>query len=423
MEPRKWSEKLSSYSLSYLLTYPGETPMLKLDFSIESSADRAAYVNTYIDPCANYTAKELETISNYLLYGKDEDGLSCVDKKQVQIKAKHSTWARKDAESLDALLEKPTFDERGIQSGNTRYKNPKPSIDRIADADVPGIQDLWKVIDEVQYLIDVNKGKIEDTNVRKLTSNELYEYQHYLVELRRQQFVLRDAVKPVLCRSKVNITPVYDMFDAAIPWDQENSNFAIAPLGLYTYAKQRFDDPRALEEVDYHWNENAKWVLDFRNADHIYELFELWDELETAASLDVESTAAAMLDTLKFYRMRAHLTEEQEKILDMKIAHVPNQTISDKVRELYGTAHSANYISTMYKQKICGKIAEAAILHFDYYQNREIANAWKKCTCCGEYKLRDTREYMRRARSSDGLASICKVCDKEKREKMKRGEK
>jgi hypothetical protein len=93
------------------------------------------------------------------------------------------------------------------------------------------------------------------------------------------------------------------------------------------------------------------------------------------------------------------------------------------VKELFGATHSPNYISTIYKQKICGKISEAATLHYDYYLNREIANAWKMCTCCGEYKLRDTREYMRRARSSDGLSSVCKICDKEKREKMKRGEK
>ena len=397
--------------------------MLKLDFSIESSIDRANYVNKYMDPCANYTAKELETISNYLLYGKDEDGLSCVDKKDVQIKTKHSTWARKDAESLDALLEKPTFDERGIQTGNTRYKTPKPSIDRIADADVPGLKELWKIIDDVQHTIDVSKGKIEDPSVKKLTSTQLYEYQHYLVELRRQQFVLRDAVKPVICRSKVNITPVYDVFDVSIPWDQEDSRFSIAPLGLYTYAKMRFDDPRALEEIDYHWNENAEYVLDFRNPEHVYELFELYGDLETEMSLDVESTATALIDTLNFYRERAHLSEEHNTILDLKIKETPNQLICEVLREKFGVTHSANYISTIYKQKICGKIADAATLHYDYYLNREIATAWKKCTCCGEYKLRDTREYMRRARSSDGLSSICKVCDKEKRDKSKRGEK
>ena len=397
--------------------------MLKLDFSIESSADRAAYVNSYMDPCANYTAKELETISNYLLYGKDEDGLSCVDKKNVQIKAKHSTWARKDAESLDALLEKPTFDERGIQTGSTRYKTPKLSIDRIADADVPGLKELWEVIDEVQYLIDVNKGKIEDEGVRKLTSNELYEYQHYLVELRRQQFILRDAVKPVLCRSKVNITPVYDVFDVSVPWDQENSKFSIAPLGLYTYAKQRFDNPRALEEIDYKYNENAKWVLDFRKTEHVYELFELYGDLETEMEKDVESIAAALIDTLNFYRMRANLSEEHNIILDSKINQISNNDICEKLKREFGITHSPNYISTIYKQKICGKIAEAATLHYDHYLNREVATAWKMCTCCGEYKLRDTREYMRRARSSDGLASICKVCDKKKRNKVKRGEK
>lgn len=397
--------------------------MLKLDFSIESSTDRANYVNKYMDPCANYTAKELETISNYLLYGKDEDGLSCVDRKEVEIKTKHSTWARKNAESLDALMEKPTFDERCLQSGRTRYKTPKPTIDRVADADVPGLKELWEVIDDVQYLIDVNKGKIEDGSVRKLTNAELYEYQHYLIELRRQQFVLRDMVKPVICRTKTNITPVRDTFDVSIPWDQDGADFAIAPLGLYTYAQQRFENPRFLEEVDYHYNEKAKWVLDFRNGEHIYELFELYDDLETEKSLEVESIAGPLLDTLNFYRKRAHLSKEQEKILDLKIQHIPNQKISELIAQEFGATHSANYISTIYKQKICSKIADAAILHYDYYMNREIATAWKMCTCCGEYKLRDTREYMRRARSSDGMSSICKVCDKEKRDRMKRGEK
>ena len=390
--------------------------MLKLDFSLSTAKERAEYIQRYMDPKAGYTNKELETISNYLLFGKDEDGKSVVDRKEVSIKTKHNSYVHKEAESLDALMEKPTFDERCFQTSSTRYKTAKPSIDRTKDADVPGMKELWAIIDDVQYLIDVNKGKVEDESVRKLTSAELYEYQHYLIELRRQQFILRDSVKPVICRTKTNITPVYDMHDGAILWDAENSDFAIAPLGLKNEASGlRFENPRALEEIDYHWNEKAKWVLDFRNPEHLYELFESYEELETDCYLDAESTAAAIIETLNFYRGRANLSDEQERILDLKIKHISNQKISEIIAKEFKATHSANYISTIYKQKICKKIAEAVILHYDYYLNREIATAWKKCTCCGEYKLRDTREYMRRARASDGLSSICKICDKAKR--------
>ena len=99
-----------------------------------------------------------------------------------------------------------------------------------------------------------------------------------------------------------------------------------------------------------------------------------------------------------------------------KILKTPNQQIADIVKEKFGSTHSANYISTIYKQKICGKIADAAILHYDYYKNREIATEWKKCICCGEFKLKDTREYVKRSRSSDGLSSTCKLCEKKKRQ-------
>ena len=392
--------------------------MLKLDFSIETAQGRADYINQYMDPSSHFTQKELETISNYLLYGKDEDGTSCVDKKLVQIKPKHNSYTRKDAESLDALMEKPTFDERAFQTGPTRYKTPKPTIDRTLDADVPGLPELWEVIDSIQHQIDVTKGKVEDPSVRKLSSSELYEFQHYLIELRRQQFSLRDAVKPTICRAKTNIKPVYNEPPDNIIWDsmESDSIFSIAPLGLYSFYPQRFDDPRALQEKDYHYNENATYILDFRNPLHIYEIYEEYEELKKQSLLDSNSTTGAILETLNFYKMRANLTEEQELILELKILKTPNQQITDIVKEKFGSTHSANYISTIYKQKICGKIADAAILHYDYYKNREIATEWKKCICCGEFKLKDTREYVKRSRSSDGLSSTCKLCEKKKRQ-------
>ena len=232
--------------------------MLKLDFSIESSDERAKYINENINNQENYTKKELETISNYILYGKDEDGTSIVDRKEVQIKAKHNSYNKKEAESLDALLEKPTFDEHIIQTGEIKYKNVKPSINRVEDKDVPGLKELWNIIDNIQYLIDVNKGKIKDENVRKLSNSELYEYQHYLIELRRQQFILKDSVKPTICRTKTNVRPSYMEAEKSIVWDEENSDFSIAPLGLYSSNPKTFEHPKNIKDKDYCYNARAK---------------------------------------------------------------------------------------------------------------------------------------------------------------------
>ncbi|MBR4891395.1 MAG: hypothetical protein IKU15_08945 [Clostridia bacterium] len=52
-----------------------------LDFDIPTSKGRLNAIKD-ID-LASLTKTELETISNYVLYGKDEDGKSVVDRKEV----------------------------------------------------------------------------------------------------------------------------------------------------------------------------------------------------------------------------------------------------------------------------------------------------------------------------------------------------
>jgi len=56
-------------------------PKFKLDFNIYSSKDRLEAIKDL--PLNTFNNNELETISNYILYGKDEDGTSCVDRKEV----------------------------------------------------------------------------------------------------------------------------------------------------------------------------------------------------------------------------------------------------------------------------------------------------------------------------------------------------
>ena len=56
---------------------------LKLDWSLNTTNDRRDFVNKYIQQLPNPTDDELETIANYILWGKEADGISAVQKKDL----------------------------------------------------------------------------------------------------------------------------------------------------------------------------------------------------------------------------------------------------------------------------------------------------------------------------------------------------
>ena len=257
--------------------------MLKLDFTIETSEAREKFIENYIaENNSAFTSTELETMANYILYGKDSNtGTSIVDRKEVEIDTKYSTYKKKKPESLDELIESPTFDEHIIQDPTIRnhYKVIKPKIDREKDSYIPGIKELWEQIDYWDYLIKVSEGKINDPNTKKLSPLNLYKARHFLVELRRQQFYLKDAVCPTVLMFKTNVRPSYMKADSDIPWDFEDSDFAIAPLGIISSNPKRFWYPRDIEEKDYIYNTKAHYIIDFRNSEHIYYLFEAYEDL------------------------------------------------------------------------------------------------------------------------------------------------
>lgn len=389
--------------------------MLDLDFTIETSKERQEFIKQYIIG-KTFTKKELSTIADYILYGKDEDGTSVVDRKEVEIDTKYGSYKTKRPESLEELMESPAFNENIFIKTNI-YKKIKPKIDREKDSDVPGIQELWKTIDYYQHLIDVKEGKVEDKNARVLTDTEAYKIKHHIIELRRQQFVLRDSVKPVLFFNSPIHTPPQSA-SSEIGWDS-NPDFSIAPLGLITTKPKRFKKIFELEEYDYQYNKNAKVILDFRNPKHIYYLLEFYEDFLINSEGNPESLLDDIIQTLDFYIELAELDEVKLEILRLKKIKTPVIEIQEILKKKFNTTHSTNYISTIYKQKICGAIAEAAQLHYDMYMERENRSMWKKCNQCGELKLMDPRVFMRKSRSSDGYNNKCKKCCKENRKKGK----
>ena len=92
---------------------------LHLDFSISGTSDRKDFVDHYVQRpefiSKPLTEDELETIANYILWGKDNDGLNCTQRGEIQIETRNKTWQRDDTESLDAMMESPTFNEASLR--------------------------------------------------------------------------------------------------------------------------------------------------------------------------------------------------------------------------------------------------------------------------------------------------------------------
>ena len=65
-------------------------------------------------------------------------------------------------------------------------------------------------------------------------------------------------------------------------------------------------------------------------------------------------------------------------------------------------------------------ICAAVELNYDEFLARNYDKAWKICNRCGRELLRDSRNFVKKAKSSDGLTSRCKFCDKELRQAPKK---
>lgn len=429
---------------------------LELDFGIEGIEERKAYVEKLVreweEKGKNLRAEDFELLADYMLYGKEEDGESVVDKGIVEIKTKHGTFERKPPESLEVLIEDPNFNEDALRPlSRTKYRVPKTTFKREENLGIKPLEVLWDSIDRLSAKIDFFSGKkaLSDfpeplqlylSSLTPPTQYALYQMKHQLVEMRREQFTIRDSfapiIQPLIPRFRYVDT---DSAPESLRW--EDSNYTVLPLGVYTennpiftrfidkesflgcteedrafFAHKHIED-RLLENYleENRISRTDKLAIDFRNPSHIYNLYRFYLELETMATNDPESVVSQILHTLNFYRDAADLSPEHAEILRLKIQKQPNSFIAKSLRENFGKTHTDNYISTIFKKNVCGAISDAAKLHLSTYLAREDRSKFKKCKKCGEVKLRDTRNFVRKARSSDGFSNCCKVCDKRER--------
>ena len=133
-------------------------------------------------------------------------------------------------------------------------------------------------------------------------------------------------------------------------------------------------------------------------------------QLKEQAEKNPDSPLNNLLWTLDFYIEKANLSEQQRLIVDAKKQGLLNKEICDLLMEKMGIYHQENYISTIWN-KVTGLIADAADLNYDEWCCKDYKPAWKVCNCCGRLMLRDPRNFVRKAKSPDGLTNRCQKCD------------
>lgn len=393
-------------------------PKFNLDFNIYSSKDRLEAVKQ-ID-LASLTKTELETVTNYILYGKDEDGTSIVDRKEIQIKPKFKSFQKEKTISLEGLMESPTFDENIFQKDRTIYKKVQPSINEEQAQKIPGMVELWKDIDRLQRILDENTGKLEKSNdTPTLTQTQLYYLRHTLIEMRTQQYYLFDSEHPTILGKKnkaefhdssVNSHCFYPILPRGVMNKKDDLIFTNPFEAKSGVAATSLDEEKIIN--------SGKPYFDFRNEEHLYQLIQHYGDLKAQISKHPDSLINNLLWTLDFYISKANLSDQQLLIVNDKKFRIPNKDIREHLIKELGIEHRENYISTIWNKAV-KLIAEAVELNYDEYLCKDYQKAWKKCNRCGKWLLRDPRNFVRKTKSSDGLTGRCKCCDKDLRQERK----
>ena len=425
--------------LSEKPTSGAELPFV-LDFSLDGAKERAEFITRMLSYKKKpLTARQLDLITTYLLYGKDEqDGKSPVQRKELTVTTRYGRQAHPTS-SLDELLEQPGFNEVVSFEPKTRYTSPKPTFNREENADLaPHLDELWATIDLYEDMVRVREQGLSKEDMApahqsfyektiNLTGRQLYDIKHMVVEMRREQYTIRDCFKPIsLTQKNVHIGKYFGVEEEeGVMWDDPESSLSIRPMGLYIRGMGWFERPDSPETPNLPERaRNPKFILDFTNPDHIYQIVENFQGLmNEAMSGDPDSNARNLLNTLNFYVEGAGLRPEHADIFKLKLDGRSNAQIAEIVNEIYGKSHTQNYISTLYRKTICPQIAAFAQYHWDTYRWRRFPMKWKICNRCGQRYLRDDRNFVKKSRNWDGIANRCKKCDKLIREGLMSSEK
>lgn len=406
-----------------------------LDYSIQRDVDRVAHVYDILDKLEkNPSPAQLQQMGSYILFGKDENGLNAAKRGEIMTNnTRFQSYRKKEDKniSLDEILEKPSSDEdtmRKITEKRT-YTVPKQTIARPrvdkktgviidpGDSLIPGMRELWESIDRMERTIEVYKGTLAaDADTPQLASDyRLYQLKHWLIDLRRHQYYLKDSYNPTL-----HFMAIDHPHTQYIDWSQDCA---------YWITKDEWQDrvDHALLHTisrklsDYEVSEDGakvKWVVrrhtfDWENPTHVAALINNYDLLYDTFRAKIDTYGRAFIFDFQRYRALANLNPIQDFLLTRKIQHVPYLVIQKELRDRFNVDYTDNHLSFIMARILPRQIATAAtkVRILDETPDTEL----KVCYRCQKAFPKHPLFFGRNAGRRDGWNSNCKDCQRKRR--------
>ena len=352
-----------------------QTP-IHLDYSLKTMEARNELVERIIaaTPQAQLTSRYLEILGDYIMGALTKEQR----KEKFYITENRAITINKRETSFEGLIEKFENGEDGIYALITENKNmlfqPKNPITARDVEEIPGLKELRDEIEKIEAAAKAATGK------RK------YLLKKQLIEMRKDQYVLKGAFKPAMVLTG-------------------GGSRGINKIDL---SEKRY--------IDKDGNPQSTGLISFFNPDHISALMCHYNALKLQVQGHYWDDFFYLLEDFDKLKARAlNGYPVLQTIADMKIDGKSNIEIQQALKEKHQVEHSIQYISSLWRNKIPKIIAEQEQNDYLIWHYRNVEQGqWKKCSCCGQYKLANNRFFSKNNTSKDGLYSICKRCRNQK---------
>ena len=407
-----------------------------LDYSIERDTDRCTAIQEILNSLdKDPNQRDLEQMADYILYGKDENGKNANQRNETYEQSKrYNSYKTSDDKviSLDELIENPLFDQQQLRSAYSRdcYTKAVRTISRPkynkagelidpGDSDIPGMKDLWESIDRLDNWIKQLKGEAPATESTLLfdDSYRLYRLKHTLIDMRKHQYYLKDAYKPVLHFMNIDHphTQYYDWSGDAFYWISYEEWNKRVNSSYTTRVSKNLKDYETRGEGD---TLEVKWMIcehhfDWENYMHVRILMSYLDSLKEQLGTKLDTYGITFLWDFERYRKLSNFSELREFLIDCKINKLSYAEIQEEMLAQYGYSYNENHLSSILANEVPKKIASTAT------KLRILSETppedCKPCAQCGRMIPLHPLFYSRNNARIDGFAITCKECERKLR--------